>query len=87
MNEEKILQEEEKLYEKLLLKIEDRSSYDYKRIYRKLYYIRNRAEIKQYQKTYYKKRKETRTEYAPPLSGKNSESFKIRHEPITIVFE
>ena len=87
MNAEKILREEEKLYEKLLNKIEDRSSYEYKRVYRKLYYIRNKAEIKEYQKNYYRKRKKTRTEYAPPLTGKDVETFKINHTPIILVFE
>lgn len=89
MNEEAIMHEEEKLYEKLLNKIKDRSTYEYKRVYRKLYYIRNRAEIKQYQKNYYKNRKtKKRTEYAPPLSGKPELiQFTIKHEPVTIVFE
>jgi FlaA1/EpsC-like NDP-sugar epimerase len=81
------MQEEEKLYEKLLLKIEDRSSQDYKRIYRKLYYLRNKNEIKQYQKDYYKKRKDTVSEYAPPLTPNNTESFKIIRRTVTIVFE
>lgn len=80
------MREEEKLYEKLLNKIEDRSSPEYKRIYRKLYYIRNRNEIKQYQKKYYRKRKDTRTEYAPPTTNEQ-ESFKIIRRPITIHFE
>lgn len=87
MNEEKILREEEKLYEKLLNKIEDRSSQDYKRIYRKLYYIRNKTEIKEYQKNYYRKRRQTRTEYAAPLTGNLSECFSIKHTPIVIHFE
>ena len=87
MNEEKILREEEKLYEKLLKKIEDRSSVDYKRIYRKLYYIRNKSVIKEYQKKYYRERRSTRTEYAPPLTGKDCESFSIEHKPIIIHFE
>jgi hypothetical protein len=87
MNEEKILREEEKLYEKLLNKIVDRSSQDYKRIYRKLYYLRNRTNIKEYQKNYYKQRRLERIEFAPPLTGKIVDNFKIKHEPITIVFE
>ncbi len=86
MNESKVAREEEKLYEKLLNKIEDRSSNDYKRIYRKLYYIRNRNEIKQYQKKYYRKTKDTRTNFAPPINKEN-ENFKIIRKPITIVFE
>lgn len=87
MNEAKILREEEKLYEKLLDKIPDRSSNEYKRIYRKLYYIRHRTLIKEYQKNYYKKRKVTRTEYPPPLTGGIVENFKIKREPIILVFE
>lgn len=88
MNEEKIMQEEAKLYEKLLNKVEDRSSTDYKRLYRKLYYIRNKAEIKQYQKIYYRNNKnKKRMEFAPPLTGNICDGFKITREPITIVFE
>jgi hypothetical protein len=88
MNEEKILREEEKLYEKLLDKIKDRSSNEYKRIYRKLYYIRHRTLIKEYQKNYYKKRKVTRTEYPPPLTGNNYvEKFTIKRESTILIFE
>jgi FlaA1/EpsC-like NDP-sugar epimerase len=80
--------EEEKLYEKLLSKVDDRSSTDYKRLYRKLYYIRNKAEIKEYQKIYYRNNKiKKRVEFAPPLTGKICEGFKISHKPIIIVFE
>ncbi len=87
MNQEKILLEEEKLYEKLLNRISDRSSNEYKRIYRKLYYIRNMSIIKEYQKKYYRTKKKPRAYYAPPLTGDNVEKFKVIRKPVTLVFD
>jgi len=81
------LREEEKLYERLLKKIEDRSSQDYKRIYRKLYYIRNRHEIKEYQKTYYQNRRAMKNHFEAPLTGNIKDGFNIKYEPIIINFE
>lgn len=81
------MREEEKLYEKLLGKIEDRSSPEYKRLYRKLYYCRHRREIKEYQKKYYRNMKKKK-DYLPPTNGvKYAEEFKIIYKPITLTFE
>lgn len=82
MQKKQIQKEEERLYEELLNKIEDKSCNEYKRIYRKLYYIRNMDIIKEYQQEYYRnKKKENECE-----SNKQN-GFKIEKKQVTIYFD
>ncbi len=83
MNRDKILKEEEILYENLLGKIEDKAGNEYKRIYRKLYYIRNMDIIKNYQKEYYRNKKND----SQGLKKNELQGFKIEKKKVTIYFD
>lgn len=50
--------QDEEYYEKLMLNLTDKKSHGYRKAYRKLYYLRNAENIKQYQRAYYKRRRE-----------------------------
>jgi hypothetical protein len=74
----------EAFYEKQLLSYTDKTTADYKRTYRRLYYLRNAETIKAYQRDYYKKRREG----MPPKRIKQKEiGFKVIRKNIIIHFE
>ena len=82
MQKKEIQHEEERLYEELLNKIEDKSCNEYKRIYRKLYYIRNMDIIKEYQQEYYRNKKKENEGDSNKQNG-----FKIEKKKVTIYFD
>lgn len=75
---------DEEYYEKQLLNFTDKTTADYKRTYRRLYYLRNAETIKAYQRNYYKRRREG----MPPKRIKKPETaFKVIRRNIVIHFE
>ena len=75
---------DEEYYENQLLNFTDKTTADYKKVYRRLYYLRNAETIKAYQRTYYKRRREG----LPSKRIKKPETpFKVIRRNIVIHFE
>ncbi len=76
---------DEAFYEKLLHNFTDKTDPNYRKAYRKLYYLRNAETIKEYQRAYYKRRREG----LPPkrIKKEAQAGFKIIKKNIVIHFE
>lgn len=76
---------DEAYYEKQMHSFTDKTDPNYRKAYRKLYYLRNAETIKEYQRAYYKRRREG----LPPKRLKKGANmgFKIIKKDIVIHFE
>jgi len=76
---------DEAYYEKRLHSFKDKTDTEYRKAYRKLYYLRNAETIKAYQRAYYKHRRDG----IPPkrIKKEPQAGFKIIKKDIVIHFE